>query len=105
MSQTGEQISAKKAGWDRLVRAGCGCMRFLQQLTGLGDEFRYFEGLDQVGDIIFLQEGALFAGAGGEGEQEVALDAGAVFFEPLVRFFGVPLAGHPAVHDDGVEMF
>ncbi|PYX49523.1 MAG: hypothetical protein DMG79_08450 [Acidobacteria bacterium] len=42
----------------------------------------------EIGDIIFLQEGALFAGAGGEGEQEVALHAGAIFFEPLVRFFG-----------------
>jgi hypothetical protein len=88
-----------------LACAGCNGVRFLQQLTRLGDEFCHFEGLHEVGDVVLLQEGALVAGAVGEGKQDVAFHGRAIFFEPLVRLLGVPLAGELAVHDEGVKLF
>ena len=57
-----------------LVGTGSGGLGFLQQAAGLGDEFRHFEGLHEVGDIVLLQEGASSSlGAVGEGEQNVSV--------------------------------
>src|ERR1035437_9755305 len=91
----------------RLTGAGTRGLSFLQKATGLRDEFCHFEGLYQAGDAVFLQVGASITRfhSVGEGEQDVAFHSGAIFSEPLVGFFGGPLARHVAVHDEGVKRF
>src|ERR1035441_5448521 len=98
--KTGQLLGIRGQG---LVRARSRGLGFLQQAAGLGDEFCDFEGLNQVVDVVFLQEGFFVAGAVRVGEQEVRVHSLAILFEPLVGLFGTPLAGHSAVHDEGVK--
>src|ERR1700735_3625231 len=90
-----------------LVRAGSSCQGFLQQTPGLGDQFGYFKGFNQKGDIAFLQESAsltLFHCAR-ESEEEMPVHVRAIRLEPCVRLPRVPFAWHLAVHDDGIKLF
>ena len=104
--QRRKPISSKRVtDWELLAQAGGGGLRLLQQLAGLGDEFCDFEGLYQVGNAAFLQEGFFVAGSVGEGEQDVTFHRRAVLSKPLVGLFGAPLAGELSVHDEGVKGF
>src|SRR5580765_7245140 len=89
---------------DRLVRAGPGSLSLWQQPAGLGDQLCDFEGFYQEGYVVLLQAWALVTRTAGKCEQDVAFHGRTVFFNPLVGLFSVPLAGHFAVHDDGVKM-
>ena len=77
----------------------------MQQLTGLSDEFCDFEGLYQVRDAVFLQEGALVAETVREGEQDMIFHGRAIVLKPLVGLLRVPLARELAVHDESIERF
>ncbi len=53
--------------------------------------------------MFSCRKARLVAGPVREGEHDVGFHSRAVFFEPLVGLFGAPVAGHFAVHDEGVE--